>query len=176
MTPLAIRTKFWILRQHLWVTVGLLFGAMLLCLSIPVESWKDWGAILAVPFAFLVMTQKQKTEELQLFKDLFTEFNARYDGLNEKLNAIYVGNDVSPLSPNEINTLFDYFNLCGEEYLFFRDGFIFPEVWKAWYNGMRFFRRNQRIRKLWDAELETDSYYGLKFPPEDEIARPIRHS
>jgi hypothetical protein len=64
--------------------------------------------------------------------------------------------------------LFDYFNLCGEEYLFYSQGYVYPEVWKAWFNGMEFFRPNPRIRQLWNEELKTGSYYGLQFPAESD--------
>ena len=55
------------------------------------------------------------------------------------------------------------FILCGEEYLYFVRGFIYPEVWKSWENGMKYFRRNPRIKKLWDDDLKTGAYYGLSF-------------
>src|SRR4051794_30481675 len=68
--------------------------------------------------------QKQKLEELLLFKQLFTEFNARYDDLNDAVNNI-VMNHKDSLTLAEKNTLNDYFNLCGEEFLFFRKGYIY---------------------------------------------------
>src|SRR2546428_10787713 len=51
-------------------------------------EWQIRLSILGVPFSLLYFVQKQKMEELELFKRLFTEFNHRYDRLNEKLNAI----------------------------------------------------------------------------------------
>jgi hypothetical protein len=41
-------------------------------------------------------------------------------------------------------------------------------VWKSWANGMKFFRRNPRITKLWDDDLKTDAYYGLSFDTKDD--------
>ena len=113
-------------------------------------------------FSFIFATQRQKLEELTLFKKLFTEFNTRYDRFNEELNRIVEEDADAELSRKDRNLLDDYFNLCSEEYLFYRQGYIYPEVWKAWRNGMRIFYENERINRLWKSELETDSYYGLK--------------
>src|SRR5258705_11747764 len=168
MTAAAINAKHWVLRHYLWVAVTLLLSALAASLCLPLTSWHEWAAIIGIPFGFLIATQKQKTEELELFTELFTKFNRRYDRLNEELNAIYGTPEEKAIDDEERNTLFDYFNLCGEEFLFYCHGYIYPEVWTAWSNGMRFFRRNRRIRELWDDELKTDSYYGLQFPRKHE--------
>jgi len=126
------------------------------------KTWQEWVGLLAFPFGFLVTVQKQKTEELELFERLFEKFNSRFNKLNGELNAIKDGPDDIPLTPPQRNLLFDYFNLCGEEYLFYRQGYIYPEVWQAWYNGMKIFRKNPRIKKLWEEELATESYYGFR--------------
>jgi len=107
--------------------------------------------------------QKQKLEELKMFKDLFVEFNRRYDSMNEDLNKTADSNPSEELSVRETAVLCDYFNLCGEEYLFYKRGYIDPFAWKAWHNGMKVFYKNPRINGLWVRELETDSYYGLRF-------------
>ena len=82
---------------------------------------------------------------------------------NEGLNQIFKKPPEESLTNPEVEILFNYFNLCGEEYLYYKRGFIYPEVWQAWKNGMRLFRKNPRIKNLWDADLETGSYYGLGF-------------
>lgn len=83
--------------------------------------------------------------------------------MNEKLNEIIDASSSDKLTADEIKTLFDYFNLCGEEYLFFKRGYIDPVAWRAWHNGMRFFYKNPRINAVWLRELEANSYYGLRF-------------
>ncbi|HMC28426.1 MAG TPA: hypothetical protein VKM56_11600, partial [Verrucomicrobiae bacterium] len=112
--------------------------------------------------------QKQQLEEIRLSKELFEAFNKRYDALNEDLNRIYREPFDGPFTNQETDTLFNYFNLCAEEYFYFREGFIHPQVWQAWNNGMKFFRRKQRIRKFWDEELVNNSYYGMRFERADE--------
>jgi hypothetical protein len=96
-----------------------------------------------------------------MFKELFDKFNAAYTEMNEALNAIRNSSAETDLTKEEVDTLNDYFNLCGEEYLYFKKGFIYPEVWEAWLNGMRIFYRNERIRNLWIEELRNNSYYGM---------------
>lgn len=127
----------------------------------------DWKLIITLVgsiISSIYFIEKQKLEQLMLFKELFAKFNERYDGLNEKLNQILDEDQNKKLTPVQINILYDYFNLCSEEYLYYKEGFIYPEVWKAWCNGMKVFGNNRRISELWREEARTDSYYGFKFP------------
>lgn len=118
-------------------------------------------------FSFIFFVQKQKLAETSLFRELFDGFNKRYNDMNGALNDINVGDKDLPLSSGEIVALYDYFNLCAEEYLYYRMGYIPPVVWESWYNGMLIYYSNQRIRDLWDKELRTNSYYGftISLPP-----------
>jgi hypothetical protein len=124
------------------------------------------GVVTAIAgfFAFLY---KQHLDETKLFKELFVEFNRRYDRLNNRLNQIVDGDSRVELKPDEKNTLFDYFNLCAEEHFFKQSGYIDETVWNAWRHGMAFFFNNPRIRELWNQECasadERASYY--KFEP-----------
>jgi hypothetical protein len=163
MTTGAVRAKHWVLRHYLWVAIGLLIVATAIAFWTQPKTWQDWLGILALPFGFLVAIQKQKTEELELFERLFKDFNKRFNRINEELNAIKDGPEDTPLTEPQKNLLFDYFNLCGEEYLFYRQGYIYPEVWQAWHNGMSIFHKNSRIKKLWDEDLKTFSYYGFQW-------------
>ncbi|WP_251951685.1 hypothetical protein [Salinibacter ruber] len=74
--------------------------------------------------------QKQKLEETRLFANLFQSFNERYDEMNGDLNEI-VGKSESELTPDEKTLLYDYFNPCAEEYLFYKRGYVPHEVWKS---------------------------------------------
>lgn len=88
MTICAIKAKHWVLRHYLWIAIALLASALVAAFWGRPEKVEEWVAIIGIPALFLVTVQKQKTEELELFKSLFTKFNRRYDRLNEKLNAI----------------------------------------------------------------------------------------
>lgn len=78
------------------------------------------------------------------------------------MNRIAFSEQKGKLSTDEENTLNDYFNLCGEEFLFYRKGYIYPEVWQAWHNGMKFYLdKDHRVKEHWEREKKAESYYGL---------------
>ena len=74
------------------------------------------------------------------------------------------------LHPYPGRGIVDYFNLCAEEYMFYKLGYIREEAWQAWLEGMRHYYDNPQIRELWDDELKQDSYYG--FPKEQLRRKP----
>jgi hypothetical protein len=51
--------------------------------------------------------------------------------------------------------------LCGEEYLFFSEGYIHREVWRAWCAGRLWYFQREPFRSMWEEENATNSYYGL---------------
>jgi len=155
--------KHYVFRYYIAIALVLLLATVILAvLACDSVDWKLIVTIIGAILSFVYFAQKQNLEELRLFKELFAEFNQRYDRLNESLNRILLRDPEDELTAGELDVLNDYFNLCGEEYLFFRKGYIYPEVWKAWLNGMKIFYHDERIRELWLEELETDSYYGLR--------------
>lgn len=115
------------------------------------------GAIAAF-FHFLYSQHNSNTDR---FIALFKTFNERFDKLNDSLNHIQSRQATEVLKPEERQTLFDYFNLCAEEYLFFKGGYIDGEVWNSWLRGMAFFASNPEIRRVWESELRQGSYYGF---------------
>ena len=129
-------------------------------------GWRMLIACFSAGTAFYYFVQKQKLDEIRLTKELFTEFNHRYDGLNDRLNAIIREQDHrKKLAPCERNTLYDYFNLCAEEHLFHTLGYIHPKIWSAWEAGMKDYGQNPRICLLWEEEeKKSKSYYGFTFP------------
>ena len=157
--------KFKIFRYYF--PMALFVSIVLIIVGFVFQEKLDWKlniTLVGSIISSIYFVEKQKLEQIVLFKELFTDFNKRYDGLNEKLNGILREDQHTELTPEQIDTLYDYFNLCSEEYLFYKQGFIYPEVWKAWCNGMKIFIKNKRIREVWRREVHTDSYYGLKFP------------
>lgn len=102
--------------------------------------------------------------EIELFLDLFRDFNSRYDNLNEQLNEIYNRPKDEQLKSTDYGLLYDYFNLCAEEQMFARAGCIDSSVWREWQNGMRYFAQDPEISELWQRELQQDSYYGFSIP------------
>lgn len=126
-------------------------------------------AVVAGFAAFIFFLYQHHLSETRLFMDLFKQFNEKYDKLNGSLNEILEGPRKGDVLFDERKDLFDYFNLCGEEYLYFCSGYIDPEVWAAWREGMKAYAKFPRIRPLWLKELESGSYYGLTM---DLIEKP----
>lgn len=115
------------------------------------------GALLVV-LGFSYFVQQQRLAETQLFADLFTRFNERYDQLNGRLAGIAVDGQ---LSIGDRQLIVDYFNLCAEEYLFFSQGYILPRVWRSWCRGMLQYVEVEPFRSVWAEESSLDTYYGL---------------
>lgn len=164
------RIKYFIF-QNLWIFAPLIIATGLTWLvspDWPVEwgggfEWRQRLAIVGGTLTALYLLQKQKLEETQLFAELFTSFNNRYDEMNEELNKLVNKNGVL-LGGSEKDLLYDYFNLCAEEYMFYQRGYIPPRVWDAWKNGMHDFMQDERVRELWKEEKKSNSYYGLEMP------------
>lgn len=126
-------------------------------------------------------------EENRVEKELFEKFNDRYDKYNDVFNLlrkdthpkdIYINekpdtepskNDNPKLkidsSERVENLIIDYFNLCSEEYLWYKRGLISISIWDAWKAGMKSNLEIPLIYCLWIRETRNaesrDSYYGL---------------
>jgi len=159
------KAKHWVMRHSLWIATGL-FGLSLAASLTFASTWASQVklTLIGIPFTFVFLIQKQKLEETRLFKELFQDFNSRYDKLNEALDTILTGQACVDVSPVERRVLYHYFNLCAEEYLFYRLGYIPDDVWCSWQNGMATFFDCPRIRKVWDDDPGADSYYGMTPP------------
>ncbi len=130
------------------------------------------GSVAAIAHFFY----QQHLATTQFFGELFTRFNLRYDGLNDKLSRILLGRKNAKLTPREREILQDYFNLCAEEWFYFRAGYIDARVWQFWLNGMAQFVADEEIRKFWEEECESDSYYAFPFKKLVERWQALRDS
>jgi hypothetical protein len=113
---------------------------------------------------FLYFLYQQHLNETKLFKELFIEFNSRYDALKYDLNAILFEASEGEFSSRQREKVFNYFNLCAEEYFFCKAGYIDFDAWRSWCRGMNEFFKHPRIRTLWDQDCKADSYYGFRPP------------
>ena len=156
-----IKFKFWVFRNYWWVLLSLIVIVSMYAFFNDKDP-KIYIPLIGVLLSFFYFLQKQRLEEMKLFRDIFESCNKRYDLLNEKLDKIY-NSDKRELEPEEVQTIIDYFNLCAEEYLYYSQGYVLPEVWDAWFNGMQWYLKDKKIFKLWEKEKQTDSYYGLSF-------------
>ena len=168
--PWNFRLKFWINQHHLVIVLlSIPVAVVLLILLVHFKrAVTDWPVALTLVvglFTFAYTVQKQELEESKMFRELFGEFNRRYDEVDPQMNQILWEDDQKrALTPAQKDTLNRYFNLCAEEFLYFRKGYIDLRVWDAWIKGMKIYCKNARIRKFWAVELETGSYYGFTLP------------
>jgi hypothetical protein len=147
--------------EFTFVVAILVVGALLFAASsLGILRTELLTPILGLVVGFFYFYTSQHLHETKLFHELFREFNRRYDELNEGLNRIARDTSVT-LTEQDCQTLFDYFNLCAEEYLYFKNGFIEQSVWDSWLNGMRHFAEVEKIRRLWESEARQNSYYGF---------------
>lgn len=168
---ISITLKFWFFEHYWWLLCTVIASAstILIVLKEPITTIATVvGALLSV----IYFLQKQKLEELRLFRELFEEFNTRYDGMNERLARILESKEIE-ISAQERETLVDYFNLCGEEYLYFIRGYIDPIVWEAWFNGMKVIFSVPRVQRFWSIEKKSGSYYELAALGQKNRIKPI---
>lgn len=110
-------------------------------------------------------TLRTRLEHDKLFKELFTDFNSKYDkDLNDLFNDLRL-NPERALKIDEKKLIFDYFNLCAEEYLWKKKGRIPLDVWDAWKAGIQSNLEISQVRELFNQEARDKktrkSYYGL---------------
>lgn len=106
------------------------------------------------------------TTEASFFQSSFEYFNSRYDRINDSLEIVLNSERVSDEAHKYV---IDYFNLCSEEYMLYKKGYIPTEVWETWLAGMVQYWQIKDVRTLWQEEKETNSYYG--FDPEQEFKK-----
>jgi hypothetical protein len=120
-----------------------------------------WIGVLGTCVAFYFGLLRQWLDHDKMFKELFSEFNMRFDALNGDLNEIV--NQRKPNNKEESDVIQDYLNLCAEEYLWYKTGRIEKEVWEAWRLGMQYYiDKSYKIKLHFSKEKAyKGSYYGL---------------
>lgn len=162
--------RYWLFRSYPWIA-SLAAAAVIVC------AWRsgEWLPVItpagAAILGFCYFVQQQKLAETALFERLFSSFNTRYDKLNGKLADIA---DKEVPSAEDRKDVVDYFNLCAEEYLFYKEGYIHPDAWTAWCRGMLWYLRRHPFKDIWDKEAQTESFYGLSLERIQQGAR-LKH-
>jgi len=157
---MRVKLKFWF-YDHYWWILCLMATVTTVALIVIDKELSTIAGIVGTFVSLIYFIQKQRLDELQLFRELFREFNERYNRLNEDLERI-IQSSTPEITPGERDLLIDYFNLCGEEYFYYKKGYIDPMVWDAWHNGMKYIVSTPKILEIWNAEQQTNSYYGLE--------------
>ena len=171
------------LRQWILGSLPPVVFALVLVLVVGFNVSSDSKAVLglaggiAATYAFFY---KQSLDDTRFFRELFREFNKRFEEKNQAINDIRDRASADArlvLNSADLDTLMDYFNLCAEEYLYFKSGFIDPEVWDSWLAGMRHFAACPKIRAVWENELrqQGNAYYGFHLGLLDRTANCQDH-
>ena len=139
---------------------------------------KSFGAIiLAIVASFLAYRHNKLTREISndnLQKQLFTEFNSRYDKLNDLLRFVM---EFSQEKEEEFmkaleNEMFgeftksyikfkinDYFNLCSEEYYWYSKRRVDERIWSSWKKGMNdIYNSSSIIQNQWQDEIRNEGW------------------
>jgi len=98
----------------------------------------------------------------RLLKELFTEFNNKYDEkYNDCLNGLQSSTDV--VNSENRGLIVDYINLCSEEYFWYTKGRIPKIIWTNWKAGILFHLQIPSIKKkvFQEEKKYRESYYGL---------------
>lgn len=133
-----------------------------------------WATIILSIVGFIITAyysrHTQKIADEQLLKQLFTEFNLRYDDLNNYLIEIEKHYptlellDKSERAELLKQKVIDYFILCSEEfYWYYHKHRIDKIIWHSWHAGMNYWYNEVPVIKyLWEKEIEAngeESYY-----------------
>ena len=124
------------------------------------------AAIIVSIISIYYYWHSKKMEYDRMMKDLFKEFNARYDKINRSLHEIekkcknLKDFENHPKLEYRLN---DFFNLCAEEYFWYKKGRIDNTIWNAWHDGMNdWYHGVDIIKEAWEAEIKKrgcKSYY-----------------
>lgn len=120
-----------------------------------------------------------KIAHQKMEKDLFKEFNERYDDLNDdlsKLDTVENLNQLKEIKSDNIankslyNVLIDYFNLCAEQYYWHKQKRISKEIWDSWYSGMMYYYNSFPIvKEVWKDEIKDNGYKSYYLNKKDEL-------
>ena len=121
------------------------------------------GAIGVITTFYFGITKTQMEND-RFFKELFRDFNLRYSELNKSLYDITSSNKpIEKLTFEEKDIIYDYFNLCAEEYYWHKKNRINNSVWQSWKNGMDFWFSKPIVKEMWEEEMSNSnskaSYY-----------------
>lgn len=159
-TPLRRRRKYWFyipLATVLFITLYLLASDQGIGPEILV-------AALSGTFATAFFAYRAHADDAKFMRELLLHFNSRYDKLNDELQTMLNAPSGTPVEEFEKIIIIDYFNLCAEEWLFRRAGYVWDPVWESWENGMRQYATLDCVRNIWMEERQSNSYYGWELP------------
>lgn len=149
------------LLYALYGPFGLLLLIALVYVAIfeDVEDPKSIITAIAVILSAIYFIQKQKLEEDKLFFEAFSSFNKRFTEQSSLLHKLPKEGEPG----NEQNAVIaNYFDLCAEEYYFYKHGRIPKDVWACWAKGMLYYIDNYPcVLSYWEDMEKQKANYGL---------------
>lgn len=129
-------------------------------------SWETIATLVVGISAFYIGLIQLKSTNDEFRKNLFFEFNRRYDQLNDVLNEIHAMHkkELSEYRYEHGKVINDYLNLCSEQFYWYKKGRIDNSVWEYWFSGMKFHFQNPVVQKVLENEFNSknnDSFYGF---------------
>ncbi|RZK09956.1 MAG: hypothetical protein EOO43_20765, partial [Flavobacterium sp.] len=104
--------------RRLWPYIIIMLGGVVFLIWLGYRSKIDNGILLGgiatLITLFLTVVNYYQSND-KFFKELFIEFNKRYDGMNNFLNSL--PNDSIILTNDDKQKVIDYLVLCSEEYI-----------------------------------------------------------
>lgn len=152
----------WFYERYWWLLL-VLFGVTF-CLPLASGALREpftAAALFGINVAAFYFAQKQRLADQRLTAELLMHYNRALAERLPKVQAIHGEGDAAELLPDQRADLMAYFDLCGQLHLHFTRHHIPPDAWQSWLNRMRIYYYNPRIRRVWDAELKKDIYYGF---------------
>lgn len=153
--------------KNILVVIGLII-LLSITIGVAVVSGLDSDVTISIVAGLISIAFgliKINLDSDKMFKELFTEFNDKYDNnFNDLLNKIRKG-EVRVINLSERLLIIDYLNLCSEEYLWKKRGRIPQKVWDAWEEGIVSNLCLEPIKRVFEDEMSDltrkKSYYGF---------------
>lgn len=127
-------------------------------------EWELFLSSIGVAITTYLGILKQKIDDDKIFRELFISFNQRYsDEINDHFNNLL--NPSEAIIPLNKLLIIDYFNLCSEEYFWYKKGRIPNDIWKSWEAGILINLTIPQVKELFESETKEKkqriSYYGF---------------
>lgn len=149
--------------------ISLYLGVIIVTIVIPVLIK---GNFISSQLAFIALSTTlflgylnyQHTQD-RLFKDLFKEFNERYNTFSDHYQSLEVKYSIdaklTDIDDEDIKKVISYLNLCAEEYFWFDKGRIDIGAWDSWKSGMETWARLPVVKVVFEDEVAnwTTAYY-----------------
>lgn len=153
-------------RNIEYIFINVLFLIVAIIVFYLLRNKEIAAAILVTGISFSIGIKQLQVENDKMFKELFINFNSKYDTkFNNTLNNIdfkFNSNSEYQLTEEEKFIIIDYLNFCSEEYLWYSKNRIDECVWESWRNGMIYYLNIPVINSfILTQKGQANSYYGL---------------